>query len=211
MSLSLLHRCGAGVLGLFILAHLGVHLTALGGVEAHTNVLGFVQQAYRHPVAEAMLVLIILSQIVSGLIKVRRNGIGTGWARAQAISGFYLGFFLLIHTGAALNAHWIYGLETDFYWAAGSLHFDPIRFAFAVYYALAVTAIFTHLGAALHYAGPAKIKPLSRLAPVMGAMLGIAIVATFWGAFYEIDLPRDVADYYESNFGFLGVEADSPD
>ena len=68
------HRIGACILLVFILSHLGVHLTALLGISAHQSSLTFVQSVYRNPVGETLLVLVIVMQIISGAAKLKRTG-----------------------------------------------------------------------------------------------------------------------------------------
>lgn len=197
-----IHRTSAILLGTFILTHLLVHLTALAGAEAHLATLDFVQVIYRNPIGEAILVLSIITQIITGASRLRFRGIG-GWALLQVISGLYLIFFLIIHTSAALMTHNVFGIETDFYWAAGSLYYPGIRIGFAIYYLAAVAAIFTHLAAALHFGWPNASKALVRSLPWVGIGLGALIVATFAGVFYTIELSDEAAGYYIQNFGDL--------
>ena len=198
------HRIGACILLVFILGHLGVHLTALLGISAHQSSLTLVQSVYRNPVGETLLVLVIVMQIISGAAKLKRTGRSgqsglSGWALVQVISGAYLLFFLTVHTSAAVYTHTLFGLETDFYWAAGSLHFAPIKYAFAVYYFLAILAFFSHLAAACHYIFP-TFGVLAKALPVVGAAIGALIIAPFSGALYEIEIPENVEDYYERYF-----------
>ncbi len=202
----LIHRSIAVLLGLFIVSHLAVHLFALAGAEAHLAALDAVQWTYRNPVVETLLVLAILTQIVTGVRRLRLRNI-SGWALAQVVSGAYLVMFLIVHTSAALYTHHIFGLETDFYWAAGSMHFDPIRYGFALYYFAAIVAVFTHLGAAAHFGWPAAPKLLPPALPALGAVIAAAIIVAFWGALYPIEVGPDVEAYYQKYFGLFGVDA----
>ena len=61
-----LHRLGARVLVAFVLLHLLNHLTALGGVATHQQVLEVLRWIYRHPWVEPVLLLAVLSQAASG-------------------------------------------------------------------------------------------------------------------------------------------------
>lgn len=197
-----IHRCGAIILILFVLTHLAVHLTATLSPHAHTFSLSLVQTAYRHPITEGALIAIILTQIISGASRLRFRG-ARGWARLQVISGGYLLLFLTLHTGAALYTRYLFGLETDFYWAAGSLHFEPIRYGFAVYYFTAILAVFTHLAAALHFGWDAAPRGLKLGLIGLGSMVALSILAAFSGQLYPIDIPPETAAYYEQNFGRL--------
>ena len=192
-----IHRATAIVLALFILSHLAIHLFALGGAPAHLKALDSVQWIYRNPIGEGVLVSVILVQIVTGARRLKfKRKLKNGWARLQVLSGLYLMMFLLVHTSAALYTHQIFGLETDFYWAAGSLHFSPLRYIFAVYYFLAVLAFFTHAACAFHFGWRGQYKSLRKPLIMVGALIGGTIVLTFWGAFYDIAIPDAVVDYY---------------
>ncbi|WP_051279896.1 hypothetical protein [Hellea balneolensis] len=202
-----LHRATALILGLFILTHLAVHLFALGGIEAHLKALDAVQWIYRNPLGETLLVIAILTQIVTGLkrLKAKRKN-KTFWAKAQVLSGLYLMGFLIIHTGAAIFTHSVFGLETDFYWAAGSMNISPIKFFFWPYYFFAVLSFFVHFACALHFGWPGKFGRVKKTLPWLGGLIALTIILTFTGAFYDVPVTEDVLNYYRKNFGILGVE-----
>jgi len=195
------HRICAVILALFILSHLAVHLTAVRSAEAHNYALNAVQWIYRNPIGETLLVLAILTQIVSGWrrLKFKRRSKNI-WARLQVYSGLYLIFFLIIHTSAALFTHHIFGIETDFHWAAGSLHFTPLKYGFALYYFLAVMSVFVHWSCALHFGWRGRWPVIKMGLPVVGAIIAVFILAAFWGAFYSIIIPDDVTAYYAKYF-----------
>lgn len=203
-----LHRITAIILGVFIISHLAVHLFALGGINAHIKALDAVQWIYRNPLGEIILVLAILTQIVTGSkrLKAKRKSPKNIWAKAQVFSGLYLMFFLIIHTSAAIFTHNVFGLETDFYWAAGSMNISPVKFFFWPYYFFAILAIFVHLACALHFGWPSKFKALKITLPWLGAIIALTIILTFTGLFYDIPITEDVLNYYRKNFGILGVE-----
>jgi len=205
MQLKALHRINALILCLFIFSHLGVHLFALFGESAHNVALRAIQPIYRNPIGETLLVFSIATQIVTGIKRTQHND-KTKWARLQIFSGLYLGLFLILHMSAALYTHHIFGLETDFQWAAGSLHFMPIKFGFAIYYLLAIISVFVHLSAAIQFAWPRISRRAINTIPIIGGLIGIAIILAFSGAFYPINLGEEVAAYYEQNFGFLELE-----
>ena len=202
-----LHRITAIILGVFIVSHLIVHLFAIGGINTHLKALNFVQWIYRNPIGETLLVAAIITQIVTGWkrLKTKRKS-PNGWAKAQVYSGLYLMFFLIIHTSAAIATHTIFGLETDFYWAAGSMNISPIKFFFWPYYFLAIISLFLHFACALHFGWPGKYKAVKNVLPFIGALIALTIILTFTGLFYDIPITEDVLNYYRKNFGFLGVE-----
>lgn len=194
-----IHRLLASFLGLFIITHLAVHLTALGGAETHQNILTSIQGIYRNKFVEPVLVLAILMQVYVGIrLYWRRRKLPrqTKWMRIQSISGLYLAFFLLVHSSAAISTRHLFGLDTDFYWAAGTLNIEPLKYGFAPYYFLGVSAFFAHIAAALSFK-----RSVPNLAPkfiiVLGLVVAATIIATFAGAFYEITLPQAVIDNFE--------------
>jgi len=198
-----IHRTTAFLLIAFILCHLSVHLTSLAGADAHLAALDSIQWIYRNPVGETILVAAILTQIISGARRLRFRGID-GWARVQVISGAYLIVFLVMHTTAALYTHHIFGLETDFYWSAGSLAYAPLKYGFALYYFAAITAVFAHLAAALHFGWPRAPEVALRALPIGGAVIAVGILSAMMGLFYPIEIGPDVAAYYETYFGVGG-------
>ncbi|KJS37213.1 MAG: hypothetical protein VR74_09730 [Hyphomonas sp. BRH_c22] len=207
ISAKAIHRSFALLLGLFVISHLGVHLTAILGPQSHLAALNTVQVIYRNPFGEILLVVAILTQVITGARRLRFKEI-EGWALLQVMSGCYLLTFLLLHTSAALYTHHLLRLETDFYWAAGSLHFSPIKYGFAVYYFAAVLAFFVHISAAIHFGWPQAPRSLTTGLPIFGAIISGLIVSAFWGAFYPIEITPEVAAYYEQNFGALGLKGD---
>ena len=197
-----IHRASALLLIIFITFHLAVNLTAVFGADVHIAALKWVQMVYRHPVGEVILILAILTQIVTGLQRVRAKPL-KGWGLIQVVSGCYLVVFLIAHSSAALYTHHIFGIETNFYWAAGSLHYFPLKYGFAIYYLLAVLAVFSHLGAALYFGFGQAV--MAKVMPFLGVGVGCAIIAGFSGALYPIEIPLEVARYYQV---FFGVQID---
>jgi hypothetical protein len=199
-----IHRAGAALLGLFIISHLAVHAAALWGPEAHITALKTVQWTYRNPIGETVLFLAIMSQVITGARRMRFSSTSLiAWA--QAASGAYLIFFLIIHASAAFLTRHMFGLETNFYWVAASLHYDPIRWGFALYYAAAIIAVFVHLSAAASLAWPGAAKLLIGVIPSASVVLAALILASFWGLMYPIEITPAAITYVRQVFGFLGV------
>ena len=199
MSFRLIHRLGAIILIAFITSHLCVHLFALIGPEAHSRALSAVQWIYRNPIGEPFLFFVIALQVFSGMRQMRFRH-QNRWAIAQSISGAYLLFFLVIHSGAALFTRYVYGLETNFYWAAGTLYFDPIKWGFFPYYGAAIIAFFTHLATALHFALPRAPRWVVWIMPIIGVAVAVLMLSTFGGFWYEIVLPESTQQYFVDMF-----------
>lgn len=198
------HRNLALFIGLFVLIHFTTHFVALGGVEAHTEALGIARLIYQFPLIEIALVVALAAQVLLGfklLGVIRKRKMKGMWHRVQYLSAAYLAYFIVMHTAAALITRLFIGLDTNFYWAAGTLGIDPIRYGFTPYYILAVTAVFSHILAALHFRGPRKWHGPALAA---GPLVGLCFVLGFGGAFGEVELPLEYLDYYSA---FPGVAA----
>lgn len=195
------HRFVAVGLGLFIVSHFAIHLSAMGGVEVHLTWLKRAGWIYSNPIIEPLLIFAILVQVFIGTRLVRRRWKLPGkgfWGWAQIISGLYLAMFLLVHISAALITRYFVGLETNFYWAAGTLNVGGLKYIFAPYYFFGVLSVFTHLAAAMFFGWRGKGPYAIRLIFGFGFIIAAVIVATFAGVFYEINLPKKYIEYYES-------------
>ncbi|WP_294623582.1 hypothetical protein [uncultured Roseovarius sp.] len=201
MSLRKLHRWNAGLLGAFLLFHLGNHLVILGGIDAHLAVMEGLRGIYRILPLELAIFALFFIQILLGLIMVWRGGKPqSGWAWAQVLSGTYLAFFLLQHLGAILVTRAMYPeLSTNSYWAASVVSRAPAVFYFAPYYFLAWLALFTHIACALRFrAFDRPARPWHFALPGLGGLLGLAVVAGLMASF--ADLPPAYVDYVDGLF-----------
>ena len=198
------HRILAAGLAVFILGHLATHLTAVMGPQAHTQALKATQGLYRNPFVEPVLIAALLVQIVIGARLLARRWAQAEkgfWGWVQLLSGGYLIAFILIHSSAALMTRHVFGMDTDFYWAAATVNLAPFKYGFLPYYALGVMSVFTHLAAAVRFGWGARAGLLPAALVVVGVVVASVILATFGGALYPIDLPPANAAYFEK-FGF---------
>lgn len=196
------HRNLAAFLGLFLVIHFATHFSALLGLEAHQSVLNAGRQIYQFPLIEIVLVTAFAVQVFLGIALLRMIGKRKrkdGWHWVQFASGCYLAFFVVMHTGAALSTRLLIGLDTNFYWAAGTLTLTPLKYGFAPYYVLAVTALFAHLMAALHFRKPSAWHSRALIA---GPVVGVVLVLVYGGAFFPVELPGDHLQYFSE---FPGV------
>lgn len=196
------HQRLAIFIGLFLALHFATHFSGFAGISAHTQTLGWARMLYQFPLIEIALVLALATQVILGvgllrmIWKRKRKGF---WHWVQVVSAAYLAIFIINHTTAALVTRLGIGLDTNFYWAAGTVTLAPLKYAFAPYYVLAVSALCAHILAALHFRGPRKWhKPALIIGPVMGG----AIVSAYGGLLYEITLPQAYLDFYST---FPGV------
>jgi succinate dehydrogenase/fumarate reductase cytochrome b subunit len=198
-----LHRYGAIVVTLFVLAHLANHMAALGGIPAHLRFMEAARGVYRQPLVETLLLLGVAAQAGSGL-----RLLGAGWRRRsgwlaslQAASGAYLALFLLIHVSAVLFGRAVLDLDTNVHFAAAGLQAWPYSLFFVPYYFLAVLAVFTHLGCALaRRAGPAPGKRAAALAVPMGVgvVLSSLVLAALMGKLYPYEVPQVYMSTYQA-------------
>lgn len=190
-----LHRASALFIGLFVLLHMANHLAGLSGQETHIAFMAEARQLYRQPFVEAALVCLILWQVGSGLTMLVR-----GWARRtgtvawlQAASGGYLAFFLVNHIGAVIAGRTVFGLDTDFRFAAAGFFAPPWHWFFAPYYFLGVLSLFVHVGCAAYWSSLASRPTLGTAllggAAGVGALLAALIVMALSGAMYPVAIP----------------------
>lgn len=197
------HRASAIVLGLFLAIHLTNHLVGLFGQAEHMAFMQAVRPLYRNAFVEPLLVALFAWQIVSGTAMVIR-----GWsarrgtvAWLQAGSGLYLALFIVIHTVSVFGGRLALGLDTDFRFAAAGLHVPGWPWFFAPYYALAVFALFAHVGCAIYwntFDRNRRAAVLSLKACVaLGSLFGLLIVAALSGRLYSVEIPAR----YQLTFG----------
>ncbi len=192
-----LHRVSAGIVGVYVAAHLFNHLLALRSVETHIQFMELLRYVYRNPFVETLLLASVTFQVVSGLHLIKnRWGQRRGFfERVQALSGAYLAYFLAVHVGAVLFGRAALNLDTNFYYAAAGMHVSPFQYYFVPYYFLAVVAIFGHISCAAHWLtrdsfSRATRNYVSYTVLVMGVVAATLIVAAFAGVFYDINVPQ---------------------
>ncbi len=190
------HRNLALFILIFVAVHFTTHFVSLGGVETHTQALGIARLFYQFPLIEIALVLALAAQVLLGfklLGSIRKRKTKGLWHWAQFLSAAYLAYFIVMHTAAALITRLIVGLDTNFFWAAGTLGLEPIKFGFTPYYILAVTAVFSHIIAALHFRGP---RSWQAPALAIGPLVGVAFVLGYGGHLEDVALPLEYLEYY---------------
>lgn len=191
-----LHRGSALGLAAFLVVHMLNHIVALAGQAEHITFMRALRPWYRNAVVEPILLALFAWQAASGATLVLK-----GWrtrrgsvAWAQALSGLYLAGFLTIHIVSVIIGRVSYGLDTDFRFAAAGFHVDGWPWFFAPYYFFAVLALFVHVGCALFWALLSRSPGQSRVAlwatAMLGAGVGLSIVAALAGTLYPVDIPQ---------------------
>lgn len=193
-----LHRGLALILGLFIILHLANHIALFSSVKAHLEWQETLRIFYRNPLIEPLLIAGFVLQSIIGLRMIRQRGWPkTLWPRIQTLSGALLALFLIQHITAALITRWLKPeIDTNIYWAASVVSRPEFASYFTPYYALGVTAIFAHIAAWL--ALRRRWVRVANAVLLLGALLGIALVATMMGAFHPIELPKAYEAYLDS-------------
>ena len=199
------HRRLAAFLCLFLALHFAAHIAALDGVGAQNAVMRAGRLIYRHPVIEPLLILGFACQIALGVMLLKTIGHRKRrdfWHYAQFISGVVMVAFIIAHISAALMARWIGGIDTNFYWPAGTLIIAPLKYGFMPYYAAAVVALVTHLIAALHFRGARRWHGPALIA---GPVLAAAILLAYSGALYRVELPAPYREYFTDQLDLFGM------
>lgn len=196
------HRTSAALLLLFVVAHIGNHLAALNGVDAHGQVMLALRTVYRNPIVEPLLLIAVLVQVTTGLIqfvrgwRIRSGGV----ARLQAWSGLAIALFLSVHVSAVLMAR-ASGLDTNFHFAAAGMHAGFAGF-FIPYYFTAVAALFAHLGCAAYWWLSAQGRPVAARR-VLGGMTvtGLAVAGLLVALLAGVIVPVTIPPAYLASFG----------
>jgi hypothetical protein len=200
-TLRVFHRTTAIIVVIFVVAHLSNHLAALASVDAHQRLMDQLRLVYREPVIEVFLLACVSLQAATGLrlVWLRRKTRSGVIESLQAASGAYMALFLLIHVAAVLVGRAVYGLDTNFHYAAAGFHVYPFQYFFAPYYFFAVVALFAHLGCALSWYVGSKMRLrvlVISLFVCIGMALSTLISAALMGKMY----PYEVPDQYKNTY-----------
>ena len=189
-----LHRYSAILLVAFISFHLVNHLSAWGGEESFSTTMDTGRSVYRIPIVEIFLILAVLTQAITGIIKIRRAGFRHEalFDKLQVYSGAYLAFFLLAHTSAIMIGRYIAGLDTNFNFAASGFELFP--WYFVPYYLLAIVSFFTHIACMLRWVFMEKLgkENVDRLAWIIitgSIIMASVVIFIYMEGLYTIELP----------------------
>lgn len=194
-----LHRLSGILLTVFIAPHLFNHLYSLASAGQHIAIMQYLRIIYRFPPVEAILMMAVLVQIVSGFglfRKMRQLGNRDFFENLQLWSGFYMALFLLIHVSAVLAGRFLMHLDTNFYFGVAGLNTFPLNLFFIPYYALAILSFFGHI-AAIHYRKMTKpllalsVKHQSYLILLLGLLTCIFCLYGLTGKFEGIVVPNE--------------------
>lgn len=207
-----LHKVSAGFIFAFICLHFANHLIGLQGQGAHQQFLEAARLVYRNPIVEMVLLMAFVIQIITGAALSREI-----WAKKkdfihqlQAVSGTYMAVFIVLHVGAVFLGRLVFSLDTNFDFAAVTLT-SPWIYVFLPYYALAIMAVFVHIGCICYDIFKKTNKYLGWSCLVLAAACGIyvtwLILMMYAGKFY----PVTIGEPYLEVFGGAGYEVlDAP-
>lgn len=190
-----IHRFCAIIVASYVLLHMANHLAMLSSVASHMAVMSALRWLYRPPLLEAVLLFSVIVQVLSGAWRVvrgwrERSGSVAWW---QAGSGAYMVFFLAAHVSLILFGRTTLQLDTNFWFVAADLHRASSRYGFALFYFLAVAAVFTHLSCAAYWylAGRSEVIALRvfRLGVLAGVVIAALLVLTMAGKLYPLKVP----------------------
>lgn len=112
------------MLAVFIGLHLLNHLYSVAGPDQHIAFMKVLRLFYRNVLVEAVLLMAVLLQIVSGIKLFKNNSKATvsNFDKLHRWTGLYLAAFFVIHVGSVLAGRTVLHLDTNFYYEIGRAH-----------------------------------------------------------------------------------------
>jgi RNA polymerase sigma-70 factor, ECF subfamily len=187
------HRLSAVILTVFVLGHVLNQALAFVSVPAYTAMRSVMRVASQEPAIYTLIVAAVGIQLVTGVAMGLKNARAGAAARnLQAVSGWYLAAFLLIHVFSGLLVSQPPPASTTAT-AVDQLNLlaSPRAAASLPFLLLGVTAFLFHVGvyahlAAMAYLAEAWVRRLS----YAGALVGTTVVVTVGLALFGIHVTR---------------------
>lgn len=181
------------ILTVFLAPHLANHLTAIWSSDLHKAVMDVLRVVYRQTAVQSILVGLLLFQIVSGIVLLRRR-IGAAdhtLGSLQTASGAYLAAFIASHLIAVfvLGRQFLH-VDTNWDFAVGApagLMGDPWNVRLIPHYSLAVFLLCTHIACGLRavllgrHATLRAANWTSATAMAVGAVIALTITLAMLG------------------------------
>lgn len=192
-----IHFVSGVVLTAFVGLHLFNHFMSLWGAESHILWMEKLRPIYRNPLAEALLLLAVVLQVITGLraFFTKRKESRTFFQRLQLGSGLYLAFFFLIHVSAVMAGRFVLDLDTNIYFGVAGLNSFPLNLFFGPYYFLAILSFFAHLSA-IHAKKMGRTilgispKKQASFMLILGFLLAVLLFLGLTGNFRGIPIPE---------------------
>ena len=164
-----LHRWSAAIIVSFATLHFACHLTAAFSLGLNARVVDAARLIYKQPPLEALLLLSLPVQIITGLwlFSAARDRARDRWDRLQLLSGLYMAIFIAGHATATA----VLFRDINFRAASGGrpgLFGDP---SFLAYYVLGPLAMFAHVACG------ARHLLSRRLGRLRASLVGAALLA----------------------------------
>lgn len=191
------HWLSGAFITIFISMHLFNHGMSIFGAQSHIEWNNIFRLFYRNIIVEAVLLMSIGFQIISGIqLFLRKRKIAKKFfEKLQIWSGLYLAYFFIIHLTAVMIGRFVYNLDTNFYFGVEGLNRYPYNLFFVPYYSLAIFSFFAHI-ASIH---AQKMKnnllgfsPIaqSRAILMFGFVMVIYLLYALTNGFNGIDMPE---------------------
>lgn len=186
---SYVHRLSAVVLTVFVMGHVVNQALAFVSIPAYTAMRSAMRVASHQPAMYALIVASVAIQIATGAAMGMKNVRAGAVARnLQAVSGWYLAAFLLIHVFSGLLVSQPQAAATTTATAVTQLNLlaTPRAAASLPFLLLGVTAFLFHVGvfarlAALAYLAEASVRRLSYAGAFVGATVVVTVALTLCG------------------------------
>lgn len=181
------------VLLMFLLAHLANHVLALWSIRLHEQAMQLLENVYRQPLIEPLLVILVIALVTSGFRLAWRATAAPQDAHGvlQTLTGFFVGLFILSHlTAVFVMARMVLHIPTDWAFASGApvgLLADPWNVRLIPHYSIAVWAVLSHLGLGIrlvlrsHQYVASVGDAAARIMIGLGALTSVLITAALLG------------------------------
>jgi hypothetical protein len=180
------------ILVLFIAPHLVNHTTGLFSGAAHIEFMKQARQLYRAPAFEPLLLSLVVFQVASGALLVRRRlrSASDVFGSLQTMTGVYVGIYFIAHLIAVLGARYA-GTDTNWNWLTNNDHSMLVSLSnlrLIGHYWFGPIAIATHLGCGLrlvlrqHGTRAALADVAPRVGMAAGVVLSSVILVALLGA-----------------------------
>ena len=204
LRLRALHRYTAYFILIFLVFHIGNHLSGLFGFDTYNRLQGILRTIYRNPIIEPILIFSVILQLCVGLAlmikSLKQSRPKNLWSWLQLISGILILLTISEHLIALYLARVVSDLDTNFYWPLSVMDGAPFTYYFVPYYFLMVSSVFVHAATGLHFIGrdrnySARVDTLAIGLIVIGILIAAVIVLILNQTFYDVPLPPEWIDY----------------
>ena len=147
MKIKTVHFISGLIITVFTGLHLFNHTVSIFSADKHIEVMTTLRIFYRNIFIEAVLLIAVLIQIISGLklFQTSKKIASTPFEKIHIWSGLYLAVFFIIHLSAVFSGRLFLHLDTNFYFGVAGLNSFPSNIFFIPYYGFAILSFFGHI------------------------------------------------------------------